>query len=171
MLTRNITTTKPIPNEPGQSMTFRQLGWRQLAEAEEIKSGAQLRNIRHNMGAELLRDLQNMNRDQIDKDAAAQVKADPLAPYDQAAVLYAGIAEWTYPEKLTHDNIDALDGATAKWAAGEIIALGMPPLEQDIEDRFFGSRSSSMATTAPATQTIAVSAALQPGPQTNGSSV
>jgi len=37
-------------------MTFRQLGWRQLAEAEEARSATVLRNLR-NMGGELLRDL------------------------------------------------------------------------------------------------------------------
>lgn len=147
-------------------MTFRQLGWRQLAEAEETRSGSVLRNLK-NMGGELLRDLQSMNRSEVDQAAAAAQQADPLAKYDQATVLRYGIAGWTYPEKLTVENIDGLDVATAHWAATFIINMGLPPMEKDIEDRFFGSQDSSMAT--PATQTVAVSAALVP--QTNGSSL
>ncbi len=148
-------------------MTFRQLGWRQLAEAEEARSGAVLRNLK-NMGGELLRDLQSMQRSEVDQQAAAQAQSDPLARFDQATVLYAGIAEWSYPEKLNRENIDALDGATAKWAALEIVNLGVPPVESDIEKSFFGSPDSSMAT--PATQTVAVGATMKQGRQTNGSS-
>lgn len=165
MITKNVTTTREIPGELGQSMTFRQLGWRQLAEAEEMRSALVLRNLK-NMGGELLRDLQSINREQVTEQAAAQAADDPLAKYDQATVLRAGIAAWSYPERLTPDAIDSLDVATARWAAAEIIGLGAPPLEKEVETSFFGSQGGSMAT--PATQTIAVSAAL--GSTPNGSS-
>lgn len=165
MLTKNITTTLPIPGEPGQTMTLRQLGWRQLAEAEEMRSATVLRNLK-NMGGELLRDLQNINREQVDAEAAAETTVDPLAKYDQATILKAGIANWSYPEKLNAENIDSLDTNTARWAALQIVELGAPPLEKDTEAAFFGSQGGSMAT--PATQTVAVAAAL--GHQPNGSS-
>lgn len=165
MLTRNVTTTRDIPNEQGHTMTFRQLGWRQLAEAEEARSATVLKNLK-NMGVEMLTGLQNMNRAEVSADAAAVIADDPLAKYDQATVLYAGLSAWTYPEKLTRENIDTLDPVTAKWAATEIILLGAPPIEKDIEDRFFDSPTSSMAT--PATATVAVGATL--GRQKNGSS-
>jgi hypothetical protein len=166
LLTRNVTTTKEIPGEPGATITFRQLGWRQLAEAEEARSAAVLRNLK-SMGGELLRDLQSINRSEAEQAAATQTAADPLAKYDQATILYAGIAAWTYSGKPTHEEIDSLDETTAKWAATEIVNLGAPLIEdKDLETRFFGSPDSSMAT--PSTQTVALGATLDL--QTNGSS-
>lgn len=165
MLTRNVTTVKNIPGEPGATMTFRQLGWRQLAEAEEARSATGLRSIK-NMGSEVFRELQNVSRTEVQEQAATEQAADPLAKYDQATILFAGIADWSYSDKLTRENIDSLDAATARWAALEIINMGQPPIDQEMEDRFFGSQDSSMAT--PATTTVAVRAALQSTP--NGSS-
>lgn len=159
MLTKNVTRTVDIPNEHGQTMTFRQLGWRQLAEAEESRSATVLRGLK-SMGGELLRDLQSLNRDQVDAEATTQTADDPLLKLDQATVLLAGIAAWTYPEKVTADNINSLDPATARWAALQIINLGAPPIEQDVEDRFFGS---------PPTSTVTATTALHMvGSPTNG---
>jgi hypothetical protein len=138
-------------------MTFRQLGWRQLAEAEEARSATALRSMR-SMGGELMRELQNINRDQVAEQAATETAADPMAKYDQATILYAGIAAWSYPSKPTPQEIDSLDAATARWAALEIVNLGAPPVDKEIEASFFGSPDSSMAT--PATQTVAVRAAV-----------
>lgn len=118
------------------------------------------------MGGELLRDLQNMNRDQVDADAATQTADDPLARLDQATVLLAGIVAWSYPDKVSPDNINALDAATARWAALEIINLGSPPLEAEVEDRFLHSQPTSTVTA-----TTALSAALSAPSQTNGLSV
>lgn len=153
MLTKNVTATRDIPNESGQTMTFRQLGWRQLAEAEEARSSTVLRGLK-SMGGELLRDLQNMNRDQVEQEAAEKVADDPLLKLDQATVLLAGIAAWTYPDKVTPENINSLDPTTARWAALEIINLGAPPLEQDVEDRFFGSQSTSTVTATTALHAV-----------------
>lgn len=142
MLTRNVTAVREIPGEPGQTMTFRQLGWRQLSEAEEMRSATVLRNLR-TMGGELLRDLQGIDRAKVEDEAATQTSADPLTKYDQAAVLKAGIAAWSYPEKVTAENIDALDAETARWAALQILEMGMPPLDKEAESRFFDSPAGS----------------------------
>lgn len=169
MLTRT-TTVKDIPGEPGQTMTLRQLGWRQLAECQEMKQITSLRTFR-GMG-DLLKSLQNDKAD-LEAQAAADraegkaPEVDPLAKYDQATVLHFGVVAWSYPEKITPDNLDNLDEETARWAATEIVNLGKPPAEKDIEDRFFGSQDSSMAT--PATATVAMRAAMESIP--NGSSL
>jgi predicted component of type VI protein secretion system len=157
LLVRNVTATRDIPGELGQTMTFRQLGWRQLAEAEEARSATALRSVK-NMGPEVFASLQSVDRTRNDQEAAKQGAADPLAKYDQATVLRYGIASWTYPDKLNADSIDSLDVNTAKWAATEIVNLGMPPIEAETEDRFLPSHDSSMAT--PATATIALRAGL-----------
>lgn len=160
MLTRT-TIVKEIPGEPGSTMTFRQLGWRQLAECQEMKQITSLRTFR-GMG-DLLKSLQN-NKADLEEQAAAdradgkEPEVDPLVKYDMATVLHFGVVAWSYPEKLNPDNLDALDEETAKWAATEIVNLGKPPAEKDIEDRFFGSQDSSMAT--PATATVAMKAAV-----------
>jgi hypothetical protein len=128
-------------------MTFRQLGWRQLQEAEDARSATVLRNLR-NMGGELLRDLQTINRDQVQEEAQVQTATDPVAKYDQATILKYGITAWSYPEKLNADNLDNLDAATAAWAAGEIIRLGTPPAEVDVEASFLGSQNGSTENSA-----------------------
>ncbi len=143
MLTRNVTTVREIPGEPGCTMTFRQLGWRQLSEAEETRSASVLRNLR-TMGGELLRDLQGIgDRGKVEEEAAQTNAADPLTKYDQATVLRSGIAGWSYPEKVTPEAIDSLDAATARWAALQILEMGLPPIEKDAEQRFFGSQGGS----------------------------
>lgn len=139
-------------------MTLRQLGWRQLAEAEEARSATVLRNLK-TMGGELMRELQSVNRADVQQQAAVEQQADPLAKYDQAIILYEGIAAWSYSSKPTPQEIDSLDANTARWAATEIVKMGMPPIEQEIEDSFFGSQD-SLTATAPMSQTIAVRAGL-----------
>lgn len=170
MLTRNITATRDIPGEPGQTMTLRQLSWRHLAEAQEAKAVGGLRQFRGL--ADVLTAIQSSNRTDTQQSADLQAKAaeqqaaDPTAQYDIAIVLHYGIVGWSYPDKLNADSIDSLDAATAKWAATEIITMGKPAPEEELEERFFGSPDSSMAT--PATATVALQAAL--GHPTNGSS-
>jgi hypothetical protein len=146
-------------------MTFRQLGWRQLAEAQEAKAVSGLRTFR-GMG-EVLTAIQNADRKQVQDAAATEQVADPLAKYDVATVLLYGIVKWTYPEKLNGESIQDLDEATATWAATEIVNLGKPATEAEAEDAFFGSRDSSMA--SPMTMTVATKATSESNP--NGSSL
>ena len=47
----------------------------------------------------------------------------PLANYDRAHVLNAGILKWSYSDAVNPENIDALDEATAAWAYAEILKL------------------------------------------------
>jgi hypothetical protein len=159
MLTRNVQRTLPIPHEPGNTMTLRQLSWLQLVKAEEARSNAVLENLKV-MGGDLLRDLQTINRDQVEADATREASDDPQAKYDRGTVLRAGIVDWdgpnytepldpTLPEgarkkiPVTGEMIDSLDTATALWATREIIGLGRPPTEQEQEDSFFGSPNTS----------------------------
>jgi len=54
--------------------------------------------------------------------AAAQ-KPDPLTAYDKRYLLTHGIAAWSYGETV---DVEALDEATADWAAREILSYSVP---------------------------------------------
>jgi hypothetical protein len=164
MLTRNVQRVLPIPHEPEHRMTLRQLGWLALAQAEEARSTAALKNLQ-TMGAEMFQTLQSSRNDITDPDTAAAIATDPLLKYDRRVLLHQGIVAWTYtepvdpladpldphvdrrPVPVTDDAIDSLDPVTAEWAARIIAGLGAPPDEQATEDRFFDSPTSSTVAT------------------------
>lgn len=176
VLTRNVQRTLPIPHEPGESMTLRQLGWLDLSHAEEVRSNAALKNLQ-TMGAELFTQLQSTSLAQAESAAATATEADPLAKYDKRTLLIRGVIGWSYrepvnpldnpddpsvekrPVPVTEDAIDSLDAATADWAAREIAGLGGRLTERQSEADFLGSPNTSTGSTA----TVTVS------PRTNGS--
>jgi hypothetical protein len=143
VLTKNVTRRVDIPHEPGQFMTFRQLSWVQLAEAEQARSSQVLRNL-HDMGPELMTALQGAQSPQ--QNATPQpAQQDAKDRLDQATVLKYGIAGWSYEEPVTPENVALLDVTTAKWALDEILHLGAPPLDAAIEQDFLRSQPISTA--------------------------
>lgn len=115
-----------IPHEPGESMTFRKLGWKQLQKARDLRSREGLETLKA-MGPEMQRamaDAQNTG-------ATEAALRDPANRYDRATLLQAGIVRWSYREKCNPANIDALDPMTAEWAFRELVALNDP---QETED-------------------------------------
>src|SRR5215210_219138 len=58
MLTRNVQRRLAVPHEPGEWIAVRQLGWIDLAQAEEARGQTVLKNLR-DMGGELFGQLQN----------------------------------------------------------------------------------------------------------------
>lgn len=114
MLVGTNTRRVEIPHEPGEWLELRQLTWRQLKAAKAARQMEVLQSVR-TLGGDLLRDLQQMSQG-----AAA---GDPTAEYDQATVLSAGIAAWSYAEAVSPEAIDQLDPATADWALRELVVL------------------------------------------------
>lgn len=114
MLVGTNTRRVEIPHEPGEWLELRQLTWRQLKAAKAARQMEVLQSVR-TLGGDLLRELQQMSQG-----AAA---GDPLAEYDQATVLIAGIAAWSYAEAVSPEAIDQLDPATADWALRELVGL------------------------------------------------
>ena len=123
-----------IPNEEGQWLKIRQLSWRQREKASDARTDAVLNRVK-GMGAELIKQLQGAET----RPEVEGALADPSVNYDKLLVLQYGIAEWSYPEKLTvgvkgklafSDAIENLDDATADWAMREILAFSSPPPEE-----------------------------------------
>lgn len=114
MLVGTNTRWVEIPHEPGEWMELRALTWRQLKAAKAARQTEVLQSVR-TLGGDLLRDLQQMSQ--------GTAGGDPLAEYDQATVLIAGIAAWSYAEAVSPAAIDQLDPATADWALRELVGL------------------------------------------------
>jgi hypothetical protein len=144
MLTKSVQRTVPIPHEPGETMTFRQLNWLDIQRAKEVRSAAVLKNMQQ-MGGGLLRELTEMNRGKVEEEAAAETVTDPTSDYDRFTLLDAGIVAWSYQAPCSAQNKGDLDEATADWAAREILNLNKAPTEQETEQSFFASPGTSTA--------------------------
>lgn len=131
----HITEERAVPHEPGQSFTFRRLGWQALAEAGEARKRASFNDLKA-MGGELFQALQT-----VDRTEQAQAEADPLTFYDRRTLLVAGIKGWSYEFPVNAETIAGLDDETAEWAAREILAISKPSQEQRAEV-FFSSTPS-----------------------------
>ena len=114
-----------IPHEPGEWLVIQKLNWRQLEIARDAATEKSFRNMR-SMGADVVRHLQRMVDDPEAERAAQGKKA-----YDQACVLEAGIADWSYDAKVSKKTIEQLDTITADWAYDAIVALNQPRSEDD----------------------------------------
>ena len=121
-LTKRLTRKIDIPHEPGEHLTIRQLGWRDLEAARQAQQRAAMRNVK-DMGGDVLKVL----RDARGQAEIAQADADPLTAYDLGTLLHFGITGWSYtddegkPVPVTPDTIDQLDEKTARWAALAIV--------------------------------------------------
>ena len=126
-----MTETEPVPHEPGETMTFRRLGWKALKEAREGRARRQMQSasdLARGLDADFLKQM----RDEVAAavtargDAAIAPEADPLDDYDKDELLRRGIAAWSYDAPVTPENLDGLDEATADWAARRVLALSTP---------------------------------------------
>jgi len=107
-----------IPHEPGEWMEFRELGWKTLEAAREIRSRNSLLNVR-DLGPEFLKSLTST-------EDSPEVKEVPTDTYDKGTLLRTSILNWSYIVPCTEANIDSLDPITAAWAFDEIIKIHFP---------------------------------------------
>ncbi len=111
---RQLVFAEDIPHEPGQWMKFVQLGWadRKAARREQTRNSfADL--------AEMPEKLFKLFGD-VDRGTGRVVQA-LTEQYDMAAVLRAGIVEWSYAAPVSPASIDQLDERTADWAFHRIL--------------------------------------------------
>lgn len=107
MLVTGQTWTAEVPHEPGQTITFRKLSWRELELAVTTRRRALLEEFKGM--AEVMARLPQ-----------SDAKQAPAEMYDTGVLLKAAIIAWTYPEEVTPENIDLLDDATAQWAVEQV---------------------------------------------------
>ena len=110
MLVTGQVRTESIPHEPGQTMTFRRLSWREWEQAADAARDRALAMCR-DLTPEML---------SLMRERSAQGEA-PAEQFDAATVLHAGIAGWSYDAPVTPENIDALDAQTAEWALAQLL--------------------------------------------------
>lgn len=116
-----VTHKVDIPHEPGEWMEFRELGWKALDAAREVKSRNSLMSFR-DLGPEFLKSLSSPNDE-------APAKENPGDAYDKSVVLRTAIVNWSYSAACTENNIDNLDPVTADWAYDEFIKIHFPTEE------------------------------------------
>jgi len=119
MLTRDLTRTLDIPDEPGQQITVRKLSHYQLAMAEDARLDRVLAKAAR-IGSVAMPQQSAEEREQARLDAEK-----PENRYDRATVLRYGITAWTYAEPLTPEATEELDEASAAWAFAEIMAFSL----------------------------------------------
>ena len=107
----SLTEQVAIPHEPGEWMRFRALSWRDLQAAQEARVTRALQDAA-NMSSELLSTLKS----QLD---AREIEAKQR--YDEAAILHAGIVDWSYDAAVAPENVDLLDRPTADWAFRQLV--------------------------------------------------
>lgn len=115
-LIKDVTQEVEIPHEPGESMTFRKLSWRELEQAAEEQQAKSLKRMKE-MGGDVLQAITQSSTD------TSSQEGGPENQYDKKTVLVKGIRAWSYQEKVTPDNIDMLDRQTADWAFSQIIGM------------------------------------------------
>jgi hypothetical protein len=146
--------TIPIPASVDptgdHTVTLQKLSGRKLARAAKLFFNELIADVQTRGGAKVQKDIQELfNKTDAEKAAAAAevatVKSDPLNGYDKYALLYDGIAAWSYPEPLDRVTvteevngrpvtvvripaIDDLDDAAVEFFATEIMRLTKPSL-------------------------------------------
>ncbi len=66
--------------------------------------------------ASMSADLLSTLRSQLDgREIAAEQR------YDEAAILHAGIVDWSYDAAVAPENVDLLDRPTADWAFRQLV--------------------------------------------------
>jgi len=110
-----------VPHEPGEWIEFRELGWKALDAAREVKSRNSLMSFR-DLGPDFLKTL----TESPDGEAPVEKKENPVDTYDKSALLRASIVNWSYTAPCTESSIDNLDPVTADWAFNEIIKIHFP---------------------------------------------
>ena len=91
------------------------------------------------LGPELMQAITDSSNKALQEAAEAAASqngnaAYDLSKYDIGALLEAGIADWSYDEDVSPENIGELDEATAKWAAQAILDITKPPDEAETKN-------------------------------------
>ena len=122
MLTGDLVERVDIPHEDGEWVSFRYLSWKDLSEAEQVRTQTVMDSARR-MGADFYSALSDVKRD---PDSGPK----PEDSYDRGWLLRVGIADWSYKEPVSPEAVDRLDNRTAVWAIEQIVrinSLGSDP--------------------------------------------
>ena len=131
-LVTGVTKQVEIPHEPNEWMVLRKLSWKQLEAASDVKTAAQLEQMKR-LGGDLISAMQK---------AAGDRQQAPGDAYDRAVVLAGGIVQWSYEPAVSGETIYQLDEETAAWAFREILGLNAPRTD---DERLNGSSPSTSA--------------------------
>lgn len=123
MIVKNVKRKLELPHEEGQFIEIRQLSYRELEEARESRREKVITRAAQ-MGPEMMANLPSTDREDIKK-----AIEDPLNEFDIDVLLEKGIVSWSYPEKVSKENIWLLDEETAQFVALELVPKKRPEAE------------------------------------------
>jgi hypothetical protein len=126
--------TVPLPFDEGQTVTIRRLPGRKLEKARLEKQIASQEFVTRMGGQEFRKQLNAVGDTETQKKLVAEAQADPLNSYDAHTVAAAGIVAWSYPEPVTPEAIEDLDGEALEFLAREILKLSKPSLFQTVDE-------------------------------------
>jgi len=126
-----VTHKLDIPHEDGEWIEFKELGWRTLESAREMKARNALLSFR-DLGPDFFRAVstpptpENTPAAPVVAEEAPEVDEVPIETYDMSILLRSSIVAWSYSVPCNEDNIDNLDQRTASWALKEILKIHFP---------------------------------------------
>lgn len=132
-----VTKTIELPFDPPQTVTIRKLAGRHLETAGRERVFARMDAMRRMGGPQFQKDLQAAIAKEEQEQAETPEPAtpapvvavpDPLLDYDKGTLLAHGIVAWSYPEKVTPEQVEDLEADAAEWIAREILRLTKPAL-------------------------------------------
>lgn len=127
-----VTVEITLPDN--ERVTVRKLNYTVLDRAREVKSSQGAKSLR-DFGGEIVKVLRSEEFTEI----KAKKAEDPDAPrkarynsFDRGTVLLAGITSWTYPEKVTPENIQDLDDESAQAIHEAIVDHSLPAIDPKV---------------------------------------
>lgn len=108
-----------IPNEPGEWVGIVALTGIEMDEANSANTEATLTRMRP-----FLKDIADLKGIADDRDK----RAESHTSFDAMALLKAAVRSWSYPEPVTPENLERLDGATRDWLHRTIWERNSRPL-------------------------------------------
>jgi hypothetical protein len=132
-----------VPDEPGQWIDVRQLGFVALQQVRDARQEKGLATARQ-LGPEFMQTA-NPNDPEVKKQLA-----NPLNNYDREALITESVVAWSYELEVTPENIARMDEQTATWLFGKLVALYHPELaDPDGGEQVKDSRPSTTSLPTP----------------------
>ncbi len=131
MLTSKVRERIELPHEPGEWIEIRQLSKYQLDEARERKAELNMAGSRRFIEFSVLRkqfeaDTPPVEAPKPETEATDETpvtpepEPDPLIWLDDFTLLKYGVVAWSYPDKVSMENIADLDEETVRYVAGKL---------------------------------------------------
>lgn len=127
--------TREIPHEPGETVDFKRLSWRELRDARRIAQAEQ-RQVLRELGGDLMKAI--LEAEDGDEEGERRIQRakrrlqNDESNFDTEAILTLSIAGWSYDQPVTKESRDRLDERTAMWIKQTAIDLTVGEEEEPV---------------------------------------